>query len=235
MLGRLVIMAFLAGCAPEPKTWSYEKPAAWKDVCASGRQQSPVDLRVGRADKGTPLELGWQPTPLTAKHSGHTIQFDVGPGSHVGELQLKQFHFHVPGEHAVDGKHAAMELHLVHVDAQGQAAMVIAVQVVHGAKPDAGNMTAYAMLARALPQHEGEVREYQRIDLQQLLPPGRARYEYDGSLTTPPCSEGVHWIVMAEPVALDQAVLDAFTSVPHVKGTARPTQPLHDRQITLSR
>jgi carbonic anhydrase len=223
----------LAGCANESQQWTYERPAAWRDQCASGRHQSPIDLR-GAARESKPLELQWQPASLVGKHTGHTVQFEVGAGSHIGDRTLKQFHYHVPSEHTVDGRHAALEFHFVHTDDSGRPALVVAVLVNPG-KSDPANATGYGRMARALPAHEGETLEYQNIDLTQLLPAKLARYEYDGSLTTPPCSEGVHWIVMAEPVALDPAMVEAFSSVPHLKGSARPTQPLHDRRVTISR
>jgi len=229
-----LVAVVLAGCANQSQQWTYDRPQAWRDQCASGRHQSPVELRGASHVTRPPLEIEWQPSSLVGKHNGHTVQFEVGPGSHLGELTLKQFHYHVPSEHTLDGKHTALELHFVHVDAAGRPALVIAVLVGAG-KPDPANASGYGRLASGLPQHEGDEREYQNVDLRQLLPAKRGRYEYDGSLTTPPCSEGVRWIVMAESVALEPAQIEAFSSVPHLKGTARPTQPLHDRRLTISR
>ncbi len=162
---------------------------------------------------------------MVVSNTGHTLQAGYGSGSTIGvdgtRYDLIQFHFHTPSEHTIDGEHAAAELHLVHQD-DGNLA-VVGVLVEEGAASE-----AVAPVLEDPPDAEGEQREPETpVDAAGLLPEGHATFRYDGSLTTPPCSEGVRWMVMTEPVTWSAEQLTAFTDL--YDGSNRPTQPLHDR------
>ncbi len=218
--------------------WSYagaDGPEHWGTLspdfaaCAAGRMQSPIDL-TGAVNATPPaLTFAYKPSPLTIVNNGHTIQVDYAPGSTLsvdGEaFELLQFHFHAPSEHSVDGARAPMEVHLVHKSAAGTLAVI-------GVLMDAG--AANAVLAPVwehMPHEPGRADVADAtIDAAALLPPDTERYfRYKGSLTTPPCSEGVRWFVMTERISLVEASIAAFedTAGPN----ARPIQALNERLL----
>ena len=139
--------------------------------------------------------------------------------------QLAQYHFHAPSEHTVNGTHSPMEMHFVHTTADGQLA-VIGVLIVEGA-----HNAAFDPIWANLPTQKGMENHltHVKVDVDALLPTARTTYRYDGSLTTPPCSEGVKWFVMTTPIALSPAQIHAFTSLIH--GNNRPVQPLNGRSV----
>ena len=240
LLGVLLSLCVVASCAadaddetPEASEagqveehWTHEDPEAWGGECATGDQQSPVDLTDAQPRDLADIEFDYQPSAVTVSNTGHTIQADYGTGSAIGVdgawFDLVQFHFHAPSEHTVDGEHAAAELHLVHQDDEGNLA-VIGVLVEKG-EPDDG----VAPVLEDVPYRAGtETEPDARIDADELLPESHLTYRYDGSLTTPPCSEGVQWLVMTEPVTWSAAQLTEFTDL--YDGSNRPVQPLGDR------
>ena len=165
--------------------------------------------------------------------NGHTILVSYEPGSsiRVGEREyaLKQFHFHQPSEERVRGRRHAMSLHLVHADAAGQLA-VVAVLLDGGAEH-----SSVRLLWDNLPKEQGK--ETRRDDLQinaaDLLPSDRGYYTFLGSLTTPPCTENVTWLVLKQPVTLSAAEIARFSK--RYPNDARPTQPLYDRVVKETR
>jgi carbonic anhydrase len=162
-------------------------------------------------------------------NNGHTIMASYPPGRSIavdGETyELLQFHLHAPSEHTVDGVPAAAELHLVH-QADDETLAVVAVLIEEGAaEPDVASMM------EQVPAVEGEEVDPGAVDPLALLPDTRSTWRYDGSLTTPPCSEGVKWMVMAEPVTWSADQIAAFTEL--YDGSARPVQPLNDREPVL--
>ena len=142
--------------------------------------------------------------------------------------ELAQFHFHSPSEHTVDGKHAAMEMHLVHKSEANEVA-VLAVLVEPGAEDNA----AFAQVWDYLPSAEAPTRTSDvTVNPASMLPmTSRAAYEYRGSFTTPPCTEGVQWVVLKEPARLSQGQIDQFRGV--IEGNNRPPQPLNDRTLRV--
>ena len=229
--------------------WGYvgeEGPEHWADLssdfalCGEGLEQSPIDLTgaVAIEDAGIDRRLGTEVLTLEQRarvmdlvDNGHTIQItnDVPMALDMGGVhyELIQFHFHAPSEHTVDGEHAALEVHLVHKSAAGELA-VIGVLVEEGEHdvlwdPIIGN----------LPDGQGDGRHIENLDLDmnQLRPLPKRYYRYQGSLTTPPCSEGVEWIVMAEKRQISAAQMAALVS--HFHDNNRPVQPLGDRKIGL--
>lgn len=218
--------------------WSYdgaEGPSHWADLdpayaaCATGRRQSPIDLAKATSKDLKDPELHYQSSELRELNNGHTVQVNYDKGSYMElngqRYELVQFHYHVPSEHHVNGKAFAAELHLVHKTARDQLA-VIAILFEEGAEN-----SAYQAFLNDLPDHESkEVAKGVKINVAELLPPTRATFRYDGSLTTPPCTEGVSWLVMTSPVKLSHAQIARLEKV--FKRNNRPVQPLNGRTVT---
>jgi len=219
--------------------WSYEGasgPGTWGSLnksyrsCALGKAQSPIAISDASAIKADlpPIEFHYQSSPLKIIDNGHTIQINYEPGSFitVGQRQyaLVQFHFHRPSEEQVDGRHYAMAAHLVHQDAKGRLAVVAVLLTAGRANRLIG------LLWNNLPKaEETETVANLKIDLSDLLPTNRAYYTYQGSLTTPPCSEGVSWYVLREPVSVSTDQIARFAA--RYSMNARPLQPRNGRPI----
>jgi carbonic anhydrase len=162
-------------------------------------------------------------------NNGHTIQitYEGADTLTIGDqsYSLMQYHFHHQSEHTVKGAHFPMEMHLVHKGASGQLA-VLGVFIQQGA-----HNAAFDPIWNNLPASKGVETHYGsvNVDVDKLLPADRASYRYDGSLTTPPCSEGVRWIVMTTPIELSAAQIEAFTAIIHDNN--RPTQALNRRTV----
>jgi carbonic anhydrase len=218
--------------------WSYTGetgPAHWGDLseayhaCAAGTRQSPVDIRAAAPHHGPAVALSYETSPLRLVNNGHTVQVNYADGSTLTvdgkTYSLAQFHFHSPSEHTRDGEHAVMEAHLVHQADDGSLA-VVGVFLKEGAENP--------MIARIwdhLPDavnHEVHVPEV-RVNVADLLPAELAYLNYDGSLTTPPCTEGVTWLVVDGSVEVSRAQADRFLALIHPN--ARPVQPLNDRAV----
>lgn len=214
--------------------WSYEGeggPEHWGAlsadfrVCELGVEQTPVDL-AGGVPAALPQAVGfdWRPVATTVRNNGHTIQVDVEPGCtlRVGgtEYALLQFHFHHPSEHLLSGKAFDLECHFVHKAASGALA-VVGVFI----RPGAENK-ALSPIWSVMPAAEGEATG-PVVDPAALLPSGRGYFRYMGSLTTPPCSEGLTWTVLKEPVEASTDQIRRFASL--FANNARPVQPLNRR------
>ena len=237
----------VAPVAGDP-VWHYEGaegPSNWGKLspkftaCASGRAQSPIDIVKPSAAKDTAaLRTRFPPAALKIAHhehvadginNGHTIQINYAGGDNLtlgdASYALVQYHFHGPSEHTVNGKHFPMEMHLVHKSADGKLA-VIGVFIAEGAQN-----AAFDPVWANLPSKKGEETHYPsvNVDVDRLLPSARTSYRYDGSLTTPPCSESVKWVVMTTPIELSAAQIGAFTS--RIRDNNRPTQPLNGRRV----
>ncbi|MGX6613967.1 carbonic anhydrase [Enterobacter kobei] len=217
--------------------WEYSGeagPAKWASLtpeygqCA-GSNQSPVNLTGMVEAKLAPLQFHYQTGGKTLVNNGHTIQVNYAPGSTLEldgmRFELKQFHFHAPSENLIEGKSYPLEGHLVHANDRGELA-VVAVMF------EPGRANAALSLARqVLPAKAGESHGLKEpVSAEQLLPAKRDYYRFSGSLTTPPCSEGVRWLVMKEPVQVSQAQIDAFKAVMHHPNN-RPVQPLNGRLV----
>lgn len=221
--------------------WSYEGaegPGHWAELstdygaCSLGRHQSPVNITSTVKEKLPPIEFDYRPSPLNIVNNGHTVQVNYADGSEIrigaDHYRLVQYHFHTPSEEQVNGRRFDMVAHLVHRNEAGQLA-VVAVLFTRG-RQDAAlqpvwkNMPAGAGAERAVAGVQTNAAE--------LLPAARGYYTFEGSLTTPPCSEGVRWLVLKQPVEMSAGQLAAFRRVfPH---NARPVQPLHDRAVKES-
>jgi carbonic anhydrase len=235
--------------AHHEKHWGYEDsdelvgPANWGTLpgdkpCSAGTQQTPVSLSASKAtSQDLPnLVFGYKPSRLAMTNNGHTIQMDYDAGSTLGRVGMKdrwtlaQFHFHDPSEHTVDGVSYPLEMHLVHVDAGGKPAVVVAVFIKAG-KENA----ALARAFQALPAHEGNTAAPAgvTIDAGALLPADHTFFTYPGSLTTPPCTEGITWFVLKMPIEMSQAQIDAYTRLEHLGHTNRPIQNLGSRTVRI--
>ncbi len=194
-----------------------------------GSNQSPVNLSGLVKAELAPLQFHYLAGGRSVTNNGHTVQVDYAPGSSLEldgmHFKLTQFHFHAPSENLIEGHSYPLEGHLVHVNDQGELA-VVAVMFEPG--------SANSALGRAwtsLPAKAGEQRQLKEaVSAEQLLPAKRDYYRFSGSLTTPPCSEGVRWLVMKQPVQVSQAQIDAFKAVMHHPNN-RPVQPLNGRLV----
>lgn len=222
----------------ETPHWGYEGehgPTHWGEMdddyalCAEGDAQSPIDLSAATHLDLPNIAFAYGETPLTLTNNGHTIQVNVTAGSEIHydtrDYTLSQFHFHRPSEHTINGKAVPMELHLVHRAANGDYA-VVGVLLTAG---DAVN-PVYAPIFENLPaEAETDNATDFTLALADLLPAETTFTTYAGSLTTPPCSEGVRWLVLNTPAALSKVQLLAFIRLYELN--ARPVQPLNGRDL----
>jgi carbonic anhydrase len=230
-----------APAAPTGAPWDYEgKRGAltWGKLdpaykaCSAGHEQSPVDIRGAHLNKALqPIEFHYLSGPVTLENNGRTVIVHVNPGSYIlaggKRYDLVQFDFHHPAEEAVKGKLTDMDVHLLHKAADGTQA-VIAIRLAEDltTPPNA----VLAELWPHLPTQPGttqQVTDY--VNPGGLMPADRGYWTYTGSLTTPPCTEGVQWFVFEQPVTLSRDQLRAFASL--YKVNSRPLQDLHGRRI----
>lgn len=210
--------------------WGAIDPAY--EACARGRVQSPIDIQEAQPAALPALAFSYGRIAPAISNNGHTIQVNVGEGQalQVGErrYELLQFHFHTPSEERVKGKPSAMVAHFVHKDADGKLAVVAA--LIEPGKPNAG----FEALLTNLPQRAGQTLTVEglQLDLAALLPGTRRYWEFEGSLTTPPCSEGVRWFVLTEPVTVSIGAIRQFRRL--YPANARPVQPLNGRPVRIS-
>jgi carbonic anhydrase len=212
-----------------PLVWGKLDPAY--QACAKGHEQSPLDIRGAHLNKALqPIEFHYIAGAVTVENNGHTIEVHVKPGSYIVaggvRYELLQFHFHHPSETAVRGKLTDMEVHLVHRSADGSLA-VVAVRL----REEAGNPNAVlAMLWPHLPKTAGATEKVtEMVSAGGLLPADRGYWTYMGSLTTPPCTEGVRWFVFEQELSLSRDQLRAFAAL--YRMNTRGLQDAHGRRI----
>lgn len=224
--------------------WSYEgetSPEHWieieKNSDCNGKHQSPINIIHKNADsikiKGD-LKIKYTPNTLISEveNNGHSIQFDFESGDSINyknqTYYLKQIHFHEPSEHKLNGIIYPIELHLVHVSKSSQ----VTVLGVFGEEGDESQL--FEFFESFLPLKNGTKKDiHKKIDLSSLLLEDKHYYSYGGSLTTPPCTEGVNWIVFKEPIILSvQEVLKLKNNMPI--NNYRNEQPLNERSVTYN-
>ena len=238
IMGAASAGALLLGAGARPQThWGYEGthgPEHWGSldpgfaVCSNGREQSPTDLTGAEPQDLSEIVFDYAPSPISILNNGHTIQVDYQPRSGIvldgTRYELVQFHFHHRSEHTVDGASFPLEMHLVHTGADGALA-VVGVFLEEG-----GANEALAPVWRHLPRESGPAAVVEgTVDAAALLPEQRRTWRYAGSLTTPPCTEGVSWLVMTEPVTASREQIEAFSAIFPVNN--RPVQPRHRRRL----
>ena len=220
------------------KEWSYQGdigPTTWGDLspefaACKGERQSPVDLREARSLAYSPLTFHYRSNPLSLVNDGRSVRVQFRPGSYMiaggRQYELIELHFHLPGEHRINGVAADMEIQLTHRDRQGRMA-VVAVPVRAGRRMN----STLSRIWDNMPPIGGQ-RHYDRqagINAVFLLPSKREYFSYVGSLTEPPCTEGVEWFVLAEPLEVDSGYIRRMAEV--VGRNSRPVQPLNGRAV----
>ena len=220
--------------------WGYAGatgPDHWADLspefhwAKDGHEQSPVDFDHVKSHGRDRIEFHFRASQLHLVNNGHTIQENVDNGNYFildgMRYDLKQFHFHSPSEHTVDHKNLPMEMHLVSQNAKGELT-VLGVFLESGeSNPNLDHVFQH------LPpdiQHPIELTE--QIDVSQLIPKNHQHYRYEGSLTTPPCTEHVHWLVFTEPIKISEFQLKRFRAL--IDHNNRPVQPLYSRTVSVN-
>jgi carbonic anhydrase len=217
-------------------SWTYSAqtgPEHWGELqddyklCSTGKAQSPID--IGDAVKAdlTPLAFSYRSSSATVLNNGHTIQVSPVDAGGItlssGDYSLVQLHFHTPSEEKIQGRAYPLVAHFVHRNAAGELA-VVAVLFEEGVE----NPALQSILSN-MPKTTGDMVNLPLQNIADLLPATRHYYSYMGSLTTPPCSEGVRWHVLTQPVQLSAAQLQAFQALYPMN--ARPVQPLNGRTV----
>ncbi|MEK5079019.1 carbonic anhydrase family protein [Solibacillus sp. FSL W7-1436] len=222
--------------------WSYEEstgPEHWGELdpsnltCVNGSEQSPINVEFPEVKADGNLketEIHYESTPFTLENNGHTIQANATTESnHIiiegNEYKLSQFHFHTPSEHQFNGQNYDMELHLVHSDEKGELA-VIGLMIQEG-----NENKLLASMWNELPTEKNAKADSEKydIDLQALLPEDETTFHYTGSLTTPPCTEEVQWIIYEQPIEMSKEQIEAFRLI--FPDNHRPVQPINERDI----
>lgn len=231
-----------------PVHWGYQGdagPAQWGTLspayalCKDGQHQSPIDIVQATVKGSNDWAMKYSTTSLHILHTehmdniidnGHTIQVNVDTGSTITyagkEFHLKQFHFHTPSEHMINGNHMPMEMHLVHQSDDGALA-VVGVLIKEGKESNPN----FDKIIANFPAAKGESKHLTDhvLTLPLHLPKDISAYHYTGSLTTPPCSENVQWLVLKETISLSKAQIEAFST--RIGPNNRPVQPLNDRAV----
>lgn len=209
-----------------PDNWAKLSPEF--SACA-GKNQSPINLTGFIEAELDPITFNYKAGSSEILNNGHTVQVNAVPGSSITidgvQFELKQFHFHAPSENLIDGKSYPLEAHLVHADKNGNLA-VVAVMFTEGEKNRA--------LEKAwgqMPQEAGGKQMLaSSISPLEILPPHRNYYRFNGSLTTPPCSEGVRWLVIKHTASASKEQIEKFAHVMHHPNN-RPVQPVNARPV----
>ena len=244
--------------ATEKTGWGYETengPDVWAQLspeyflCAEGRHQSPIDLVNPTPAKLPPIPYHYRPTSMNVRNTGHTIEVACPEGNWIEvdgtRYQLLQFHFHAPSEHTVVGKPFEMEAHFVHKSEDGTLA-VVGLLIASGR-----HKSVFDPIWSHLPAVPGETQRIENVtedgslivDPRFMFAPNDHvedvapslfgnYYLYDGSLTTPPCSESVKWIVLTTPIEMSETQIAAFKAIIHDNN--RPIQPLNGRKLLVN-
>ncbi|MEX3070318.1 carbonic anhydrase [Vibrio alginolyticus] len=213
--------------------WGYEGnhgPEHWGEFaseCALGKNQSPINIQSATQAELAKLQLDYKGKVVALTNNGHTLQTSLeGENSLLvdgKQFTLKQFHFHTPSENHVDGKSYPLEAHYVHADEQGNLAVVAVFFEQGDANP------ALASLLENVPEKDDNVTIRAPFDASALIPADKDYYRFNGSLTTPPCSEGVRWLVIQEPQTISATQIEKFEKA--MGENNRPVQPLNARMI----
>ena len=218
--------------------WGVEGPAHWGMLtkeymtCEAGSKQSPIDIQArGLSHRQENLEFLYNISELHEINNGHTVQISHKSGCKVDlnkrAYKLRQFHFHEPSELHINGKAFPMEMHLVHQDEAGHILVIAVMMEIGPEHPALKNIWNW------LPSQIGKETSFPiKVNLRKILPANTEHFSYSGSLTTPPCSEGVQWIVLTEPIKISEQSVKKFSAI--IGLNARPVQPLGQRHIELN-
>ena len=238
-----VLLLLCYACVPQrtepaPPHWTYEGeegPSHWGEldqnyaVCGTGQSQSPIDVANASEQDLSNISFHYQPSEVNILNNGHTVQVNYDAGSYIEvdatRYDVVQFHYHAPSEHTLDGQSFPAELHIVHRNADGNLA-VVGILLKEGIEN-----AAYEPFISNLPAEKADVKDAgATINAADLLPSAGTTFRYSGSLTTPPCTEGVNWLLMTTPVELSSQQLTTLDS--HFEGgTNRPVQPINERTL----
>lgn len=230
--------------AAEKIEWSYSGktgPAYWGKLdpafveCDEGTMQSPININPSES-KGSDqkdIVIRYNPTNYKVKNNTHTVK--IVPSNQINSLRigderygLQELHFHYPSQHQLNNKEFPLELHLVHKNAKGELA-VVALLAKEGEKNG-----LFQILSTYFPSAAGSENEIKEtLDLSNLLPDEKEVYTYDGSLTVPPCTEGVKWIIFNKPIEMSKQQIKKITDL--YPANNRPLQPIGDREIIKQR
>jgi len=224
--------------APNTAPWSYAGPSGPENwgklkseysLCKAGQEQSPIDIQNAFKYPFKPVSFNYRPNKFTVLNNGHTIQVSAPNSGSVslpsGTFSLVQIHFHAPAEEKIQGHTYPLGVHLVHRNDAGELA-IIALMYEEGA-----HNTALEPIFAAMPRSAGGRVTLNNANIADLLPENHNAYAFMGSLTEPPCTEGVRWNVLTTAVQLSQAQLEAFRAIYPMN--ARPIQPLNDRSVVV--
>jgi len=206
--------------------------AAAASLCDSGKRQSPIDIRATMRKPMPALQFDYRPAPLRIADDGHTVRvrFAAGQSLRIGSerFTLQQFHFHTPGGDRIAGEEFPMAAHLLHKSASGQ---LLAVVVLF--RTGADNPLLDTLLPLIPAQVDGDHMHADRaVDARALLPASLGYYRYTGSLTASPCTEGVEWLVLKQPLEVSKAQLARYRQ--RFADNVRGVQPLHQRAVLES-
>jgi len=215
-----------------PINWGKLDPSF--KACGNGKEQSPVDLRGAKRNKALqPIEFHYISGPVEVVNDGHTIHVNVAPGSYIVSdgvrYDLTEFNFHHPGEEAIKGRLSDVSVHFVHKSADGKYAVIAVLLNEDINTPNALISTLWTNLPKAAGQTE---KISDSLNAGGLLPGSRAYWTYTGSLTVPPCTEGVKWFVMQQPLTIGRGQLKILATMFPI--SSRPLQDLHGRKIEAS-
>jgi carbonic anhydrase len=247
MLAAVASIGFAQG--DDPPHWEYEGeagPENWGglhpdfETCSIGEAQSPINITEDDIDfvnesEFPSIDVDYHPSAINLVHNGHTIQLNYDEGSTLSideeVYNLLQFHFHIPSEHTIEGENFPMEMHLVHRNEEGElAVMGVMLDVDEDGIEEASDV--FDLIFSELPDEEGEYSMDGEVNAADFLPETVQILTYQGSLTTPPCSEGVTWMLSGQQLFVAQQIIDDFGAV--FEFNNRPTQPLNERPLTLS-
>jgi carbonic anhydrase len=234
----ICLILSLVSCTSHKKHWSYSGdtgPENWGklagcELCSSGKNQSPINIQDTVKAELKAISFNYNTNPVKILNNGHTVQVNIAPGSTIEventTFELKQFHFHTPSENTIKGKSFPLEAHFVHADAKVNLA-VLAVMFDNGS-----TNPALEKFWNHMPMKKDDNSDLtkEQFMLMDLMPKDKSYYRFNGSLTTPPCTEGVRWFVFKSSITASQAQVKKFLDVLGHPNN-RPIQPVNARII----
>ncbi|MFZ3504907.1 carbonic anhydrase [Vibrio harveyi] len=228
----LLAISLLLSSAAHAAHWGYEGengPEFWgkfSEDCQQGKNQSPVNIQstvLGIMDE---ININYLGDAVSAIDNGHTLQANVEGNNTLlvddKKFTLSQFHFHTPSENHINGKEYPLEAHFVHADKDGNLAVVAVFY-----KPGDENPALDQLLKHDF--EKGKTTSFAPVSIKSLIPSKHSYYRFNGSLTTPPCSEGVRWLVLKDVQTVSAAQVKAFMDI--MGKNNRPIQPINARLI----